>query len=546
MNWTEGALSRHSRGKGWDKDAARQKQYFAKARARKNAPSSGKGLNVTSFVPDYIPQPLPSQQRQSAGLTSTRKQRTPRRRLIHKQTEGVHTPSYSPSEDVEIKLRKRKAEDEQPLTTTLDHARQELDIAEKRRRLLEKADWTGVITQKPALVDFSWQNNRSTKPLTKSMSKHDLRSGLPSRGSDQKGQPSKKTLGRLSGYEMKINIGNQNLQWSRGSNSVRSLSTRHDLVRHLPNHDTSQAPMSPYQQQYQSVDKSRRPVTSLNYAYESPDNVQPQGPLLTFPANTDIPLLSRANHQENRPRESDEPKLVVQTHAPVIHQPQPKRGARSRMFDIRSPDLREDSSTVGVLGASVQTSSRLTSEDIRWNSWLSSNNKPTSQQMQQQEQPSISISPGISQYWNTSEESSSIKSPAHHKTTVHTPLYSTEELQQSSCMSCSSGVHVLDDHQSELLSSEPELPQLYATISPSISKNESKYALQKGPLDIESESSIEPGSDLVIPLKTQLPVIPNAQDLLELLSASEKRQDLVRKEDNDREPTLRAEDEDEI
>ncbi|KAF5001869.1 hypothetical protein FGRMN_716 [Fusarium graminum] len=451
MNWTGGALARHSRGKGWDKDAARQKQYFAKARARKNAPSSSKGLDVASFVPDFIPQPSPSQQRQSAALTSTRKERTPRRRLIHKQTEGVQAHSYSSSEDVGMQLRKRRAEDEQPLTTTLDHARQELDITEKRRRLLEKADWTGVITQKPALVDFSWQNNRPTKPLTKSISKHDLRSELTSHGSDQKGQPT----------------------------------------------------------------------------------------------NADSSLLRRTDDQENRQSESDEPKLIVRAHAPVIHQPQPKQGARSRMFDIRSPDLRDDSSTVGVLGASVQPSSRLTSEDIRWNLWLSSKNKPTPQQTQQAEQPSISVSPGISQYWYTSEESPRIKSPAHREAPVHNPLYSTGKLQQSSCMSCSSDVHVLDDHQSELLSSELELPQLHETNSPSVLKNESKFVPQKGPLDIESESSIKPGSDLVIPLKTQLPAIPDAQDLLELLSASEKRQELKRFvfDDNSTENSRRAREE---
>src|SRR6478609_2791856 len=92
MNWTEGALARHSRRKGWDKDAARQKQYFAKARARKNAPASSKGLVVESFVPDYIPQTERHQDRPSISSTPAKKQKTPKRKLIHRQQDISRTP----------------------------------------------------------------------------------------------------------------------------------------------------------------------------------------------------------------------------------------------------------------------------------------------------------------------------------------------------------------------------------------------------------------------------------------------------------------------
>ncbi|KAM0203389.1 hypothetical protein ACHAPQ_003313 [Fusarium lateritium] len=193
MNWTEGALARHSRGKGWDKDAARQKQYFAKARARKHAPASSKGLDVTSFVPDYISQPQHSQERQSTNSTSSRKQRTPRRGLVYKQPEVANKSENNLPKDTSTRQGKGSAENEQTSNMHIDKDQQDLGIAEKRRRLLEKADWTGVITQKPALVDFSWRKEQSAKLPTKPV--YDYRPGLTSRRSRQMDCPNSSGYG---------------------------------------------------------------------------------------------------------------------------------------------------------------------------------------------------------------------------------------------------------------------------------------------------------------------------------------------------------------
>ncbi|KAG5658164.1 hypothetical protein KAF25_007115 [Fusarium avenaceum] len=310
MNWTEGALSRHSRGKGWDKDAARQRQYFAKARARKHAPASSKGLDVKSFVPDYISQPKPSQERQSTTSTSSRKQRTPRRGLVYKQPEVAKISDNHSPKDTSTQLGKRSAEDEQTSNMPVDKDHQDLNITEKRRRLLEKADWTGVITQKPALVDFSWRRNPSTKPTTKPISRHDHRSTLPSRRSLQRDYPNEGTLGRIPGNEMKINIGNQNLRWSRDSNSVRSLSTRHGLIPYRSNHYESQGIMSPYQQHAHSVDISEEPSTILPRPCEPQANIESQNPRLKFPADNHNLVRRHVEYEENRQRESDEPRFV--------------------------------------------------------------------------------------------------------------------------------------------------------------------------------------------------------------------------------------------
>jgi hypothetical protein len=549
MNWTEGALARHSRGKGWDKDAARQKQYFAKARARKHAPASSKGLDVTSFVPDYISQPQPSQERQSTTSTSSRKQRTPRRGLVYKQPELANKSDNDSPKDTSTQLGKRSAEDEQTSNMPLDKDQQDLDITVKRRRLLEKADWTGVITQKPALVDFSWREERSTKPPTKLISRHGHRSGLSSRRSRQRDCSNERALGRIPGNEMKINIGKQNLRWSRDSNSVRSLSTRHDFIPYGSNNNESQGMMSPYQQQAHCVDVSQEPSTILPRPCESQVNVGPQNPLLKFSADNHNPVRWHIEYEENRPREPDEPRCVVQANTPVIYQPQPKRKTRPRMFDIRSPELREDISTVGALGTSTKSSSRVKSEDIRWNTWLSSDAEPKPQQLaltNQENQISRSISPGISQYWNTSEDRSNTQSPANREASRQGLLYTMENPRPCSSASYSSSLLMPENHQSGKINSEPELPQMRVTYLPSISGEGSTCSLPKSSSCGTNESSIKPGTDLFIPLRTQIPVKTNTQDLLDLLTASEERQEPANDANTCREPTPDARDEDEI
>jgi hypothetical protein len=103
-----------------------------------------------------------------------------------------------------------------------------------------------------------------------------------------------------------------------------------------------------------------------------------------------------------------------------------------------------------------------------------------------------------------------------------------------------------ENHQSETLNSEPELPQERMSYLPSISGERSTCSLPMSPSYGTNEFSIKPGSDLVIPLRTELPVIPNAQDLLDLLTASEERQGQANDANTCREPTPDARDEDEI
>lgn len=54
MNWTEGSLARHSKGKHFNDDVARQKRHFARARAQRAPSTAAPALDASSFVPDYL------------------------------------------------------------------------------------------------------------------------------------------------------------------------------------------------------------------------------------------------------------------------------------------------------------------------------------------------------------------------------------------------------------------------------------------------------------------------------------------------------------
>ncbi|KAF5547128.1 hypothetical protein FMEXI_5318 [Fusarium mexicanum] len=542
MNWTEGALARHSRGKGWDKDAARQKQYFAKARARKNAPATSKGLDISSFIPDYIPQPTSSQGRQSNSSTPRRKQRTPRGKLIHRQSETENSHKKRSRRGGEPNIRNQGPAAESSLTSPQDKEKQELDIATKRRRLLEKADWTGVITQKPVAVDFYQQRDRSTELLAKPTSKSGHRSMF---SPDLKDQPNKRILGRLSENDIEINIGSQNMRWSRDSNSVRSYATRQDFISRLEipqsNIATSQASVTSYPQSRTLRYHGERPPRAHDFHVSQTHNER-SNPLTSLSSAAHSP-----GQEEWLARETDEPRYIVQTHAPIIHQPQPTR-RRHQVIEVKSPELDEGASTVAVLGT-PRPSDKITAEDIRWNMWLESTTKPIQQQSVQPSRdkgPQRPVSPSLSNYMNTFNDNSHPDNLISSENQGQNSSHANEEPQPRSSETYPSSIPP-SESQHEPLEDEQELPELqvrdpFADIPPATSP----YALPKSSSYERSETNLKTRSDLVLPMGSFMPVTPNVQDLLDLLAASEEQQEPNIEDQTQQEPIPNAEDEDEI
>lgn len=545
MNWTEGALARHSRRKGWDKDVARQKKYFAKVRARKNAPASSKGLDITSFVPDYIPQTQRPQDSLPASFTPAKKPRTPKRRLIHGQPDANRTPRRDFVQGVNLELPKPNGATENPPARLSENDCPELDIATKRRRLLEKADWTGVSTQKPLTVDFAWQKDHSLISKETHRFRQDHKSSLTLNRPNSHDRFREKTLGRLSDNEMRINIGSQNLRWSRNSNSVRSFATRQGFAaRDSQSVSTLRLrPISPYQQSA-SAHKPTRTTARFQKSSQYPDSLGSRNQSSRTPdtilSNTEDPASQEAEYGT-----PDEPRFVVNAHTPIIHQPRPTRETWPLIFDIRSPEVEENLSTTAVLGAPRRPSERMTSEDIQWNIWLNSSaktaRKEPTETSEARDSPS-SISPGISQYWNSWEEDSQTQSPVRNETLHQRSLSPTDELQLPSSEIGPSKILVRDSVRNEILDSEMQGAGHPADL-PDTSETRNSLKHQN---NNRSKASIKPQMDLAFLARTNLRVTSKDLDLLDLSTESEEKNEVLAETQVEQEMSPYAEDEDEI
>ncbi|KAK9421526.1 hypothetical protein SUNI508_05761 [Seiridium unicorne] len=173
MNWTEGNLARHSRGRANNQILKRQKQHFAKARTKLLGGNVRRSPVSISFLPPEqvllfrdgsanppsqtgvpsIPRPGFAHPRAQISPSSS-KSRTPSRRADH------HGPSHETTLDRGIGhfpgARKR------PILADIVN---EENAQEKRRKLLMKPDWAGLEMQKPIDLVFPGQIQASTRRL---------------------------------------------------------------------------------------------------------------------------------------------------------------------------------------------------------------------------------------------------------------------------------------------------------------------------------------------------------------------------------------------
>ncbi|KAF7557187.1 hypothetical protein G7046_g6109 [Stylonectria norvegica] len=526
MNWTEGALARHSRRKGWDKDAARQKEYFAKARARKAEGTTSKDSRGASFVPDYIPRSQ-APRIQPAGSSPIRpKSKAARKRLIHRRKEPHEGTSSISGQSTSSRLGKRSAEPRDDSGPS--QRREPVDIDAKRRKLLEKTDWTGVNFQKPISVDFSWHKTQGRIPdarLHDTFVLHknhleDEQTKRRLRRRDKEG-----VLDGGSGGQIRLRIGSQDLRWSRASNSVRSPTSHHDPLSTLEwkSHKAQQEGVSTTctasnlssSPSYSSRLHAARHPTSI---WNSPNN----------------------EPQRKRQRTFEDPKYVVRSSPLVIHHPQPTRSNRLSLFNIRSPDSEAAGSTIVQTGASKDAFERITKDDVQWDSWL--NRHDESERQSRLETPAAhnyprSITPGVSQYWAGSEGSR--PSSGVRVTRGQSPI-----IVSSSSNSTTSS----EDADQPLYHTEPDLSK--ASPLPAQVRNVETHPTRlctppaRTP-DEKQDRCFKPNSGLLLSTVTQLSEAPGDRNLMDLLIEEEESQPRV----NLRLPMEREgtpEDEDEI
>lgn len=152
MNWTEGNLNRHSRARKGKETLLRQKEHFAKHRARlldANANSSPPSISVLA-VPT---QPVSSVRRAHLESTSSGNCQSGDQLISSRYFSGAHpklpAPTHLPDGDAEEVMR------------------------QKRRKLLLKGDWVGTSVQKPIEMEFTKPGGSPSNPWgAKKKSRH--------------------------------------------------------------------------------------------------------------------------------------------------------------------------------------------------------------------------------------------------------------------------------------------------------------------------------------------------------------------------------------
>lgn len=543
MNWTEGALARHSRRKGWDKDAARQKEYFAKARARKNEVTGKRKLDPSSFIPDYIPRP---EDHPHTPPTTRKKPNGSRKRLIYQKNDrdGRASSASSRSSGLRSGRSTRNSHEERR------QSRRHESIDSKRRKLLEKTDWTGINFQKPIVVDFSWQKSHGPKhSLTQQLASNTNRHLVEDLSRKERHHKNRmgNTPDRGYGDSMRIQIGGHDLRWSRASNSIRSPVSHRSR---LPAIESRKPRLGDHSSPSMS---SNSPSRISNILTADQDHMpSPEARTSTLKArisaNTDPDVtqdaLQRYHDRKKRRKVSDKPKFIVRSSPSIIHHPQPTRETRLSFLPSQSPDSEAAESTRAQVGQPDRDLNRTTRDDHKWNLWLNPPNVVEDEALITRGEGAASqrsISPGISHYWECSKsQSQSSFEDMINEEAVQQRSNSAIVISSGSSSSSSDGLDLEDAVPN---SSVQETGEIRVT-KPGSREEEP----QPGPVAIQklhqSEESPTIGRDLIIPSATQLPKAPNVQDLMDLLIEEEREEAEPR--NPAREPTPEDEDEDEI
>ncbi|KAF2963480.1 hypothetical protein GQX73_g10095 [Xylaria multiplex] len=198
MNWTEGSLARHSRGRQRNVLIARQKQHFAKARS-----------NLLNGAYKAAPVSISFLQSKSAS-------QSPRRVLSHRDYN--HTSSTPPSPLVD-----RDPPREYPTYQRDDDYDTLPPDLDRRRRLLEKPDWAGLRLQEPLDISFPGQIY-ATRRWTRA-SIHP-RERAPGELRNYAAAHEEKRYKRLKRSSMRIQIGSQEIQPSIATASQLGIKPR--------------------------------------------------------------------------------------------------------------------------------------------------------------------------------------------------------------------------------------------------------------------------------------------------------------------------------
>lgn len=217
MNWTEGNLARHSRGRKGKETLKRQKEHFAKAR------SSFLNTNVKMSPPSisFFAHPAhssaPVRHHSSKSIPpSPSKKRT-------RENSPLQTSRYFKDSSLEL-----------PSLASLEKDQAEEDALRlKRQKLLQKGDWVGTNVQKPIQMEFSeprisvgnpWGARRTRHHPSKQRLRHLLGIKAPS-GQDRAAQPAFRAMTPFTRSQLRVRVGSQERAFT-GSSTASPRSRR--------------------------------------------------------------------------------------------------------------------------------------------------------------------------------------------------------------------------------------------------------------------------------------------------------------------------------
>lgn len=557
MNWTEGSLARHSRGKGWNEEAARQKQYFAKQRARKPNSTQTRGVAVDHFVPSYIVQ----------SSTSTPQPSDANRKRL------IHLSSDSGSERIRSATLPSLTEPRhvgRGFTTAVSPP----DLETKRRRLLENNDWSGIQFQKPLTAgpqqDTIGGTRASASALAPRRKGHLVEAQTPYHHRAH----SRNTEHAPPDNRITIRVGSQDFRWSNESNTIRSQPHAGSLpsIQDWMSRDTSRSPHTPSSTHSIIVPLSANKGDQLGRQPTHWSSHQPRHET----QKRDYPQGHKGASYADKPPQFARPPRPL-----PIKQPRPERIENTSLLDLQPPSVEISESIAAQVGETTPPDNHYSLENVKWREWLTS---PGYFQSQRDASKQLAlelrlITPGVSHHWANSDPASSSISGSSNQgqsvvgtvtqglSTVASPELELPLLQPTSLSQLGPRAYAPLKHtedyspalsapesldslnletlpnmhrsvQPELDEAPPRRRELSAAASPELQlpllQRESPAQLaSKRPNCFVAEPSREnhdtyqnqTPNDLILPMQAELAKPPNVLDLLDLLDEEEPSHD---------------------
>ena len=421
MNWTEGNLARHSRGRQRNQLLVQQKQHFAKARGN----LINGGVKKSPLAISFLSTEELRRRREKSSKVSSRQHSSPlhngHRHRSHE--ERLHSNTESTSRlngrahvsDTGHREGRFFAEAVQPLRgqkRPLDAQSPDVDkdqssaLQEKRRRLLSKADWVGVAIQQPLDLAFPGQRNRhddlrwSKGIKDQTRRPNNLRRLIDTNRIDGNIQVShhkpRTGVRRGHGLPLRIQIGSQEIQPSIATSSQASKGRF--AIASNTNHSSSASGSTPALSEahelesYPSNQKTSRRISTLPPV----DSVKSSVPSHKVDTQRDSEKFT-ARSEARLPR-------VICSSSSVIHEPIPRRANKFRVLQW-SPSRperteREESLEVQVGRHQPSVAASQMAENESWKNIVASSRRSEESMTQISSHDAslikLAISPGVS------------------------------------------------------------------------------------------------------------------------------------------------------